>query len=276
MQGWVKFHRQITDSDIYKMPPLYMRVFERLIIEANHKDVEIPYREKGSRVYGKKLIKRGERLTSIRNIGEWVAWYERGCLKIPNPKTISSVLDYLIQENMIFIYNKGNSKETHYKVVNYDIYQDSIEEESNTKVTTSKQLLDTNKNDNNVKNENKNIYSDIFNLYLEQEIIKHKELTGTMKKAIDKANKKFSIDEIKLAITRYGTMYRDKENNYAIKYCKYKWTLQELLTREKGVSEFLDEGGKWIRYTDKQQANKSSVKSSQNNNTGWNGYKKFE
>lgn len=155
LKGWIKLYRQIVDSDIYKMPPLHERVFLRLIIEANHKDVEIPYREKGSQIYRKKLIKRGERLTSIRNIAEWVAWYERGCLKVPNPKTISSILEYLIQENMIYIYDKGNKKETHYKIVNYDIYQDDRGEEGNTKVTVNKQSMDINKNDKNEKNENK-------------------------------------------------------------------------------------------------------------------------
>lgn len=105
-------------------------------------------------------------------------------------------------------------------------------------------------NNTNITNTNNYIYSDIFDLYLEQGIIKHSTLTNAMKKAIDKTLKKFTIDNIKLAITRYGTMYRDKDNAYANKYCKYKWTLQEFLTREKGISEFLDEGGKWIRYKD--------------------------
>lgn len=91
-------------------------------------------------------------------------------------------------------------------------------------------------------------YQEIFDLYVQQEIIKHKSITEKMKKAIKKAATQYSIDEIKLAIMRYGQMYRDKENEYAKSYCKYQWTLEELMTRDKGISEFLDEGGKWIRY----------------------------
>jgi len=68
-----------------------LRVFERLIIEANNRCKKIPYGK------GTKLIKRGERLTSIRQIAEWVAWYERGILRIPNPKTISEILDWLCE-----------------------------------------------------------------------------------------------------------------------------------------------------------------------------------
>ena len=158
MDGWIKLHRKIIDSDIYQMPPLYIRVFLRLILEANHQDAEIPYKEQGQKTIGKKLIKRGERLTSVRDICKWVAWYERGKLKEPNPKTVQEILDWLEENNMIEIYGtKGNRKETHYKIVNYDIYQDKEDD----KVTEKKQSLDINKNDKNEKNIYKdNTYSD--------------------------------------------------------------------------------------------------------------------
>jgi len=160
VDGWIKLHRKIIVSDIYQMPPLYLRVFLRLLIEANHQDNEIPYREKGQSVVGKKLIKRGERLTSVRDICKWVAWYERGCLKEPNPKTIQNILDWLEENNMIEIYGaKGNRKETHYKIVNYDIYQDKDSDKvtekkqlGNSLETEKKQSLETNKNDKNEKN----------------------------------------------------------------------------------------------------------------------------
>ena len=147
MEGWVKLHRQVVYSDIYCMPPLYLRVFERLIIEANHKDAIIPYNQ------GRKLIRRGERLTSIRQICNWVGWYERNIFKTPNPKTIQCILDWLEANNMIKIYgSKGNRKETHYNIVNYDVYQS----ESDTKVTVSGEVsiqsLETNKNEKNDKN----------------------------------------------------------------------------------------------------------------------------
>lgn len=125
MSGWIKLHRQIVNSDIYHMPPLYLRVFERLILEANYQDTEIPYRERGSDVIGKRLIRRGERLTSIRQICEWVGWYERGVFKRPNPKTIISILRWLEGNSMIEIYgSEGNRTETHYRIVNYGVYQD--------------------------------------------------------------------------------------------------------------------------------------------------------
>ena len=168
MSGWIKLHRSIIDSDIYQMPPLYLRVFERMVLEANHQDNEIPYREKGSKLTGKKLIRRGERLTSVRDICKWVAWYERGKLKEPNPKTVQDILDWLEENSMVQIYgDKGNRKETHYKIVNYNVYQKKEDDEvtenkqiSNRKVTENKQSLETNKNVKNVKNE-KNVKNNV-------------------------------------------------------------------------------------------------------------------
>lgn len=171
--GYIKIWRALIENEIYTLPPLYLRVFERLILEANHQDNEIPYRRKGK--VEKKLIKRGERLTSVRQISEWVGWYEKGVFKVPNPKIIKEILDYLVKNNMIFIYNnKGNRTETHYSIVNYNVYQDFSEEkvteqkqeknaketekerESNNKETNKKQTLPTNNNDKECIRMNKN------------------------------------------------------------------------------------------------------------------------
>jgi hypothetical protein len=155
MAGWIKIYRDIVTKDIYLQDPLYARVFERLIIEANHACKRIPY--KGET----KLIKRGEKLTSIRQIADWVGWYQRGIFKVPNPKTISTILKWMIKNNLIEIHGLGNSQETHYNIVNYCIYQSRDDGQSNSvsnsQVTVdgsvSIQSLDTNKNVNNVKNE---------------------------------------------------------------------------------------------------------------------------
>ena len=146
MGGYIKVYRKVKYSMVYQQPPLYLRVFERLIIEANHKCARIPYDN------GTKLVRRGERLTSLRQIAEWVGWYERGIFKTPNPKTIKSIIDWLEAEGMIEILNKGNRKETHYKAHNYCIYQALDSDGSNSKETVGKQSLGINKNGNNDKN----------------------------------------------------------------------------------------------------------------------------
>ncbi len=136
MSGWIKLHRRIVDSDIYQMPPLYLRVFERLLLEANHQDREIPFKYSGEKTIGKKLIRRGERQASIRQICKWVGWYEYGIFKTPNSKTVKQILDWLVENNMIEIYPKKSNREgTHYKIVNYKVYQAKDGEE----VTVKKQ-----------------------------------------------------------------------------------------------------------------------------------------
>ena len=197
MRGWIKLHRQIVNSDIYVMPPLYLRVFERLIIEANHADKEIPYKYPGESVTTKKLIKRGERLTSLRQICGWVGWYERGVFKEPNVRTVREILRWLVDNSMIEIYpNESNSQGTHYKVLNYEVYQS----EEPAKVTVSKQSVNSqytvtttkqecirmNKNDKEVKDRPKkskdfSVDSEPYRLalHLKKEILKQDPKTKT-------------------------------------------------------------------------------------------------
>ena len=198
LDGWIKLYREIVNKDIYVQPPLYLKVFERLVMEANRSCRCIPYNK------STKLIKRGERLTSIRQIAEWVGWYERGIFKIPNPKTIVNILDWLIKKEMIEILNRGNSQETHYNIVNYCIYQAKDDNESNAQVTVtgevSIQQLDTNKKgkkDKKLKKVLKDIYIIAQNLSLS-------------KKEYDKLT------------TEYGQQIVDDKIEYAKNYAKLK------------------------------------------------------
>jgi hypothetical protein len=142
----VKLHRAITISPIYTKPPLYLRVFERLILEANWRCERIPFGK------GTLLVKRGEKVTSIRQIADWVAWYDRGVLRTPNPKTIHEIMDWLIQEHMIEMVNRSNAQVTHYNVLNYCEYQAVELPEVTVTGEQTQQQLDTN---NNINKENK-------------------------------------------------------------------------------------------------------------------------
>lgn len=135
------------------MPPLYHRVWQYLKYKVNHKENKIPMRD-GSFL----TVKPGQHLTSIRSISDNIGWYERGVFKAPNPKTISSILDWLVKQNMIKIHRgEGNRQYTLITLSNWDSYQ-VYEDESNSKETVSKQSMDINKNDKNDKNE-KNLSS---------------------------------------------------------------------------------------------------------------------
>ena len=100
-----------------------------------------------------------------------------------------------------------------------------------------------------------NIYSDIFNFWNEKEIIVHRSLTTKIEKAIDKALKEYTVEEIKQAIDNYNTVIKDNEY-----FFDYKWTLIEFLTRAKEgikqISMFLEDGSQWINYQNSKNKNK--------------------
>lgn len=91
-----------------------------------------------------------------------------------------------------------------------------------------------------------NKYNVFFQTYNDQNIITHRDISSKIKSAIDKALKKDSKDNILKAIERYGQAFRDK----GYRFCKYKMTLDKFLTQNNGYIDWLDEGQKWINYSD--------------------------
>jgi|GEM_PF-454571 len=247
MEGYIKDWRQELESDVWLMPPLYHRIWQWLKYTANHKDKYIPMHD-GSKM----LVKRGQKLTSIRSIAEGVGWYERGVFKKPNPKTVQDVLNWLAKNGMITI-DTSNRKYTLITIVNYNVYQANNSDKSNSKYTVSIQSLDTN---NNVNNDNKDIYNKsdstnptqpaqntkadtttpqelIFRHWNSKNIIQHRKLTDKIKRAINGALQDYSEEEICQAIDNYATILAD--DRY---YWSYKWGLREFLMR--GLDKFLD------------------------------------
>lgn len=90
-------------------------------------------------------------------------------------------------------------------------------------------------------------YVEIFDFWNSQHIQTHKKLTDEMKKAIDKALKTYSIEDIKTAIQRYGTIYN---SNY---YWHYQWRLDDFLKQKNALPDFLDEGSKWLNYKNRRK-----------------------
>jgi hypothetical protein len=158
--GYIKDHRKELESDIWLMPPLYHRAWQWLKYNVNHSDNEIPMRD-GSRM----LIKRGQRLTSVRDIAKGISWYEGKKYKEPNPKTISAILDWMIKTNMILITRGQSNREyTLITLINYEVYNEK-ESQGNSKVTPDgegrEQLADINNNDKELlKNDKKKTLKD--------------------------------------------------------------------------------------------------------------------
>lgn len=119
-------------------------------------------------------------------------------------------------------------------------------------VTKKTPVLVTNPSPKKEKKENiKEIYivslQKIFDLWNENKIIVHQKITDDIEKAVIKALKQNTEEEIKTSILHYSKMIHDV--NYSL--CNYKWSLATFLSREKGYRLFLDGGEKWVNYLDR-------------------------
>lgn len=94
----------------------------------------------------------------------------------------------------------------------------------------------------------------ILTYWNSKKIIVHKS-SETINKAIAKALKEFSEEEIKLYIDRYVKVIND--NLY---YYDYKWTLVQFLSQKNGMKEFTNEGSKWINYLESQSKRVQGLK----------------
>jgi DNA-binding PadR family transcriptional regulator len=192
---------------------------------------------------------------------------------------LQNALRNLKKEGLVSVVKKGMPAKNYYKL-NEEKLMEVLHVTSDPKIrvtgdlnfnTTSDPKIDTtiNNNNNNNINNNNNLYTytyDSINLdadenvcqskEIDEQIIEHPILTYWNQKniivhkpsakinaTIKKALKTFTEEQIKLYIDRYVKMVNDP--NY---YFDYKWTLEEFLTRKKGIYDFADDGLKWINY----------------------------
>jgi len=149
MSGWIADHRKELESNIWLMPPMYHRVWQWIKYSVNHKEVKIPRRSGGFTT-----IKPGQRATSYRQIAKGVGYYDGLKWKEPNPKTIKSILDFMVNDGMILV--EGNSDGTVITIANWEVYQEN-NVKGNTKETLGKHSMDTNNNDLTMNNNENNI-----------------------------------------------------------------------------------------------------------------------
>jgi hypothetical protein len=86
-------------------------------------------------------------------------------------------------------------------------------------------------------NEELNNTSRILRYWNNQDIVKHRTLTDGIKQSIRKALKNYTIGDIELAIYNYGIILNSDDY-----FFKYRWTLQDFLSRHNGnnIERFLD------------------------------------
>lgn len=261
MNGYIKDWRQELESDVWLMPPLYHRVWQYLKYMANHKDKLVPMRD-GT----KKLIRRGQHLTSMRRIAEGVGWYEHGVFKTPDPKTISRILQWLQQNGMIELECHSNS--TMITIVNYCIYQSQDDDKYHSNSTVSPQSLETNNNDKNDKNDKNNI--NIMSMDLVHEVQKI-DLEGAQADQEDEADTEGPVhgrelspsekpspeDEKSKLAAEFSEWWQDYPRKDARKEAEAKY----IATRRKGATKEDLERAKqnYIRYVRAQGIEKKFI-----------------
>ena len=96
-------------------------------------------------------------------------------------------------------------------------------------------------NNNNTKEKNE-IYQKIVNFWNEKGINKRNKINDDLKKAIDKALKEYSVEDIEKSIDHYKEVL---DSNY---FFNYKWSIVDFLNRKGGFKTFLDDGSNWVNY----------------------------
>ena len=151
-EGWIKLYRQIQDSDIwlYGNEPFDMRsAWIDLLLLANHEDKSVIFD------YKRIIVKRGQILTSVRELGNRWKWSKNRTLK------------YLrLLEQLQMVIKDSTNRRTLLTLVKYDDFQCVRDTDVDTGMDTGMPTpgtqtghsYATNKNVKNVKNERNNIY----------------------------------------------------------------------------------------------------------------------
>ncbi len=160
MSGYILESRKILDSEIWKKPPLYFKVWHYLLLKAQFKDSA--------------SLKRGQLIVSIPEIQEACSYYIGYRKVTPTKKEIYSVINWL--RNPCEGETKGNNergmivttKVTHGMLVticNFNVYQNPTSYEGNnetdTKGTTRRTRRERQGN-NNIKEREERKNEDIY------------------------------------------------------------------------------------------------------------------
>ena len=160
MAGFTKAWKKELRSDIWKMPPIYHRVWFWIRQKVEYETSEFPTRQR----YNIWVLP-GQMLTSYQHIAEGVAWSEYGVEKVPNKKMIREVLEWLKKEEMIEIFS--NAKGTLISVVNWDTYNNQEAEkvtqkgqQKKRKRGTPKEVVEGKEGIEVIDKDKKNIYGE--------------------------------------------------------------------------------------------------------------------
>ncbi|NJJ38567.1 hypothetical protein [Paenibacillus apii] len=234
MDGWIKLHRKIRDNPVFNDMNLF-RLWMICLTEATHKERD--------QMVGKQIVKLlpGDFVTGRFDLAEM---YNRGLKKKEQkpPTTIWRWLENL--ENNEFVVIKSNNKFSVVSVLKWLEYQSDGQQNGqqvvNKRSTDGQQVVTNNNvdNENNVKEEIKNIFSSWNSL----SIVKHREMTKKMSSAINARLATRSEKEIIEAMTNYQTVL-----NGDLYWWTHKFTLDKFMD-PKNLDQFLSENNPFENY----------------------------
>lgn len=225
MDGWIKLHRKVMKSPMYRQLNSKQRdVMMTILLLANHESNTWEFR---GDVYD---VQPGQFITSLDSLKEH-------CASDVTTQNIRTAL--LKLEKHGFLTNESTKKNRLITVVNWGVYQgydDSTNKEINRQPTNSQQTannqLTTNKNDKNLKNEKKDKKKEIL-----PKISFSDSVTMTQVE-YDRLVSEFGEDVTKKAI-EYLTFYKaekgykTKSDNLTIR----RWVI-DAVTKRKGGGTF--------------------------------------
>lgn len=139
-EGWIKIHRKLQSNPIWnnsRMPFDYRSAWIDLLMMANHRDSEVIVD------YDSMTVKRGQLLTSTRQLGERWKW---------GKDRVCKYLRLLETQNMVT--KSATTKWTLLTIVKYDDFQCDADTVKDTEQTEDRHGSATNKNVKNEKNNN--------------------------------------------------------------------------------------------------------------------------
>jgi len=221
MDGWVKLHRKLLNSDMYKsLNSTHRDVMVQCLLLASHKRTVWSY--KGDL----HACSPGQFKTSLETL-------RSRCAKKTTIKQVRGALDKL--GTWGFLASERASTGRIITILNWTTYQNGYTSEGQTKGHAKGQsegkARATIKNDKNVKNDKK--IKDICLFWNNLGIIKHKGITR-FENIIKARLNNYSSEEITEAMSNYKKILEGSEYFFT-----YRWTLDEFLSRKGGIDKFL-------------------------------------
>lgn len=263
--GWIKLHREILKHWAYEDSDM-LKLWITLLCKATHK--------KHKQRVGYKFVdlKPGELIFGRKKLAE-----ETGI----SSSKIYRIMQLLVEDKMIRYDTESYHNFSIVEILNWNKYQhnkdseqqscpteqgseEGAEQQANSKRTASEQPANTNKNVKNLKNKDIYKYADeiqaVYNHWIELlEDINAAKLTKKQQKVILTKLKKWSVEDLKQAISNYNEIYR---SNF---YYSHNFTMYKFVKQGNGAPRFLPgldekyDGDIWKDYAQNKGVPKSEL-----------------